>query len=72
MSAHDNEDLIDYEDDVVPNGPAHTLSANGALNRGAGEGEADGGARNFSGIHSTGFRYSFLLFLCLIYFPSPV
>jgi len=61
MSGNDNEDLIDYEDehDVVPGGTSAPSAANGATTSGAGEG--DGGAgRNFSGVHSTGFR-DFLL-----------
>ena len=57
MSAHDNEELIDYEDehDVVTSGaPAQASSAVAAAAP-----AADGGAdekKNFSGIHSTGFR----------------
>ncbi len=60
MSAHDNEELIDYEDehDVVTNGAPATAAANGAVSTTApaadGEGEKD--KKNFSGIHSTGFR----------------
>jgi len=59
-SSHDNEDLIDYEDehDVVPNGATHVAA--GGLNRAAVDGE-EGAARNFSGIHSTGFRCGTLL-----------
>lgn len=59
MSANDNEELIDYEDehDVVPNG-ASALATNGAA---AASGAAgDDGRRDFSGIHSTGFRYAFV------------
>lgn len=54
MSSHDNEDLIDYEDehDVVPNGSS-APAANGAT------GDDDKDKKNFSGIHSTGFRYVF-------------
>jgi ATP-dependent RNA helicase UAP56/SUB2 len=45
--SHDNEDLIDYEDDAgVSNGPRPTASA-------AADSEEK---KNFSGIHSTGFR----------------
>jgi ATP-dependent RNA helicase UAP56/SUB2 len=53
MSAHDNEDLIDYEDehDVVPNG-----SSAPATNGATGD-DDDKEKKNFSGIHSTGFRY---------------
>ncbi|KAI0638965.1 P-loop containing nucleoside triphosphate hydrolase protein [Trametes polyzona] len=63
MSSHDNEELIDYEDehDVVTNG-ATAAATNGAVATSApaadGEGEKD--KKNFSGIHSTGFR-DFLL-----------
>jgi ATP-dependent RNA helicase UAP56/SUB2 len=58
MSSHDNEELIDYEDehDVVPNGATAPSATNGA---GAGaDGEGDKDKKNFSGIHSTGFRYN--------------
>ena len=50
MSSHDNDELIDYEDenDVVPNGA--TLGASGAT------ADDDKDKKNFSGIHSTGFR----------------
>ena len=60
MSAHDNEGLIDYEDehDVVANGTAVPSAASGAVSATApavdGDGEKD--KKNFSGIHSTGFR----------------
>ena len=52
MSAPDNEELIDYEDeqDVIANGA--TAVSNGA----AADGD-DKAKKNFSGIHSTGFRY---------------
>lgn len=50
MSGHDNEDLIDYEDD----GPL-TTSINGAPSNEVEEKDK----KNFSGIHSTGFRYLF-------------
>lgn len=54
MSAPDNEELIDYEDEQdVPSGTAASAT-NGA---GAAGAEGDGEGRNFSGIHSTGFRY---------------
>ncbi|KAJ3575904.1 hypothetical protein NP233_g779 [Leucocoprinus birnbaumii] len=61
MSAHDNEDLIDYEDehDLVPNTGAAVTSANGAPAAAAG-GEGDKDKKTFSGIHSTGFK-DFLL-----------
>ena len=58
MSAHDNEDLIDYEDDVPPNVATSTM--NGAT----AEGE-DKDKKNFSGIHSTGFRYFLYLHIML-------
>ena len=51
MSSHDNDELIDYEDenDVVPNGA--TLAASGGVTA-----DDDKDKKNFSGIHSTGFR----------------
>jgi ATP-dependent RNA helicase UAP56/SUB2 len=62
----DNEELIDYEDehDFVPNGTAASTS-NGATGAVDGEGVKD--KKNFSGIHSTGFR-CVLLFSTL--FPA--
>lgn len=57
MSAHDNEELIDYEDehDIVTNGaPARAANAATTVQPTA-DGAAEDG-RNFSGIHSTGFR----------------
>lgn len=57
--SHDNEELIDYEDehDVGLNGAAAPSAANGASASAAGaDGGGDGEGRNFSGIHSTGFR----------------
>ena len=55
MSAHDNEDLIDYEDehDLVPNGSAAATATNGGS---AGADGDDKDKKTFSGIHSTGFR----------------
>jgi ATP-dependent RNA helicase UAP56/SUB2 len=52
MSSHDNDELIDYEDenDVVPNGAALTAAGGGAI------ADDDKDKKNFSGIHSTGFR----------------
>jgi len=48
MSGHD-EELIDYEDE-------HEISSMGGAT-GAGAGDMDGkDKKNFSGIHSTGFR----------------
>ena len=55
MSGHDNEDLIDYEDD----GPI-TSSINGAPTV-----DGDKEKKNFSGIHSTGFRYFLHLHIML-------
>jgi ATP-dependent RNA helicase UAP56/SUB2 len=54
MSAHDNEDLIDYEDEheVIPGGIAASAT-NGAPSAVDGD---DKDKKNFSGIHSTGFR----------------
>jgi ATP-dependent RNA helicase UAP56/SUB2 len=64
MSSHDNEELIDYEDehDIVPNG-ATASTTNGAAATAA-DGEGDKDKKNFSGIHSTGFRYVQCLVLC--------
>jgi ATP-dependent RNA helicase UAP56/SUB2 len=62
MSSNDNEDLIDYEDDHdIPNGASAPSAANGAVASGL-DGEGDKDKKNFSGIHSTGFR---CLSLCL-------
>jgi hypothetical protein len=47
--SHDNEELIDYEDDIVTNGAgASTVTRAGD--------DGDKEKKNFSGIHSTGFR----------------
>jgi len=71
MSGHDNEDLIDYEDEHdVPTGGATTTTNGGATGAGDAEGKDK---KNFSGIHSTGFRsvplssrlYAPLVFMCL-------
>lgn len=58
MSSHDNEELIDYEDehDVIPNGTAPAAHTNGAATSTV-DGEVDKDKKNFSGIHSTGFRF---------------
>jgi ATP-dependent RNA helicase UAP56/SUB2 len=64
MSTHDNEELIDYEDDhdIVPNGATGTLATNGAATLAATRADGDGkDKKNFSGIHSTGFRYAYLV-----------
>lgn len=58
MSAHENEDLIDYEDEAEVTTNGAPAPAAGAAAGGAADGEGD---RNFSGIHSTGFRLVFLL-----------
>ena len=51
MSGHDNEDLIDYEDEHdIP-----TVTATSTTNGGATGGD-EGEKKNFSSIHSTGFR----------------
>jgi ATP-dependent RNA helicase UAP56/SUB2 len=47
MSANDNEELIDYEDD-------HDLTTTGATT--AENGTATGKDKKYAGIHSTGFR----------------
>ena len=54
--SHDNEELVNYEDedDVVPNGAA--APTNGVAASAAVDGEAEKDKKNFSGIHSTGFR----------------
>lgn len=54
MSANDTEELIDYEDEHdVPNVGA-TSTSNGATTSAGDLDEKD--KKNFSGIHSTGFR----------------
>ena len=59
MSGHDNEDLIDYEDEHdIPNVGA-SLATNGATTSAGDLDDKD--KKNFSGIHSTGFRYFFFL-----------
>ena len=56
MSAHDNEDLIDYEDehDLVPNTGTAATATNGAPATTSAGGEGDKDKKTFSGIHSTG------------------
>ena len=54
----DTEDLIDYEDE-------HDVPATGATatNGAAAATDADGAdGRNFSGIHSTGFKYALFVY----------
>jgi ATP-dependent RNA helicase UAP56/SUB2 len=63
--SHDNEELIDYEDDhdVVTNGATGASASHGAVAHPGGailDGDGDKDKKNFSGIHSTGFR-DFLL-----------
>jgi ATP-dependent RNA helicase UAP56/SUB2 len=56
MSAHDNEDLIDYEDEPVLV-PTTGSATNGAPSAAAPvSGERDKDKKTFSGIHSTGFK----------------
>ena len=59
MSAHDNEDLIDYEDehDIVTNGAITSSATNGAVATSIADAEGDKDKKKFSGIHSIGFRY---------------
>lgn len=59
MSGHDNEDLIDYEDehDIVTNGAITSSATNGGIATGVGDVDGDKDKKNFSGIHSTGFRF---------------
>lgn len=59
MSAHDNEELIDYEDehDVVTNSAAAPSASSGAA-AAAASAAGEGDKKNFSGIHSTGFRFA--------------
>ena len=65
MSGHDNEDLIDYEDEHdIPNVGA-TSTTNGATTSSGGVDEKD--KKNFSGIHSTGFRYFLHLHIILAF-----
>jgi hypothetical protein len=58
MSAQNDDELIDYyEDDVAANGAPAAAGGNGVAVAGATDGEGDKDKKNFSGIHSTGFRY---------------
>lgn len=61
--SHDNEELVNYEDedDVVPNGAA--APSNGVTASAAADGEVEKDKKNFSGIHSTGFRSVLVFFL---------
>lgn len=60
IMSHDNEELIDYEDehDVVTNGAGASASSGAVATTGAAA-AAPGERTNFSGIHSTGFRLVF-------------
>jgi len=54
--SHENEELIDYEDEHdIPNGATGPSATNGT-SASAALGEGDKDKKNFSGIHSTGFR----------------
>lgn len=65
MSSNDNEDLIDYEDEHdIPNGTSAPSATNGVAASGL-DGEGDKDKKNFSGIHSTGFRSVAGLSLCV-------
>lgn len=59
--SNDNEELIDYEDEqeVIANGASASTRAAPA----AADGEKE--KKNFSGIHSTGFRFALWLILKL-------
>jgi ATP-dependent RNA helicase UAP56/SUB2 len=59
MSGNDNEELIDYEDEPEV-GTTGAAGGNGVAVAGATAGDGDKDKKNFSGIHSTGFR-DFLL-----------
>ena len=65
MSGHDNEELIDYEDehDVVTNAAVAPSASTGAA-AAAPAADSEGDKKNFAGIHSTGFRY-FIRGICL-------
>lgn len=73
MSGNDNEDLIDYEDEheMIPNGSSAPSAASGAAASGPGEGE-DKDKKNFSGIHSTGFRFVVMLSVFRFFFYSKL
>lgn len=64
--SHENEELVNYEDedDVIPNGAA--VPTNGVPASAAADGEVEKDKKNFSGIHSTGFRSAHVF----IYHPS--
>lgn len=57
--APEEEELVDYEDEIQDEVPALAPTTEGANGKAAsGEGEKKG---SYVGIHSTGFRYVFLL-----------
>jgi ATP-dependent RNA helicase UAP56/SUB2 len=64
MSGHDNEDLIDYDDDHDITNVGAISTTNGATTSAVDMDEKD--KKNFSGIHSTGFRYFFHMRIMLI------
>lgn len=67
MSGHDNEDLIDYEEDHdIPNVGA-AAATNGGVTATVGDAEGKD-KKNFSGIHSTGFRSVFCT--CVPFFSA--
>lgn len=68
--SHDNEELVNYEDedDVVPNGAV--APTNGVAASAAADGEVEKDKKNFSGIHSTGFRSVFFSFFHGIFLPN--
>lgn len=70
--SHDNEELVNYEDedDVVPNGAA--APTNGVAASAAADGEVEKDKKNFSGIHSTGFRSVFVCCLVVNFFLTFV
>lgn len=63
--SHDNEELVDFDDidDVVANGKAPS-STNGAASAQGASAEGDKSKKNFSGIHSTGFRSARIRVFC--------
>jgi ATP-dependent RNA helicase UAP56/SUB2 len=60
MASHDNEDLIDYEEDEETLQPEHTTKAAPATAGANGANGEDTKKGSYVGIHSTGFR-DFLL-----------
>lgn len=62
MSGHDNDDLIDYDDE-------HDIPTVGTTASGV-AGDEGKDKKNFSGIHSTGFRYAIFFSLFLTTFSN--